>query len=74
MAKRAARKMGVTVKNDNLNDSELAAPPPNNPPKMMVGERSLAFAVYVLYLLGYFTGITAIIGVMIAYFQADPNR
>jgi uncharacterized membrane protein len=38
---------------------------------MVVGERGLAFAVYVLYLLGYITGITAIIGVVIAYIQAD---
>ncbi len=36
----------------------------------MVGDRGLAFAVYVLYLLGYITGITAIIGVIIAYLQA----
>ena len=38
---------------------------------MVVGERGLAFAVYVLYLLGYITGITAIIGVVIAYIQAE---
>jgi hypothetical protein len=44
---------------------------PNTPTKMVVGERGLAFAVYVLYLLGYITGITAIIGVVIAYIQAD---
>jgi uncharacterized membrane protein len=33
-------------------------------------DRLLAFAVYVLYLLGYITGITAIVGVIIAYLQA----
>jgi len=37
---------------------------------MMVGDRGLAFTVYVLYLLGYITGITVIIGVIIAYLQA----
>jgi len=44
---------------------------PNQSTKMVVGDRGLAFAVYVLYLLGYITGITAIIGVVIAYIQAD---
>ena len=70
MAKRAARKIAETAKNDKPNDNELTVPP-NTPTKMVVGERGLAFAVYVLYLLGYITGITAIIGVVIAYIQAD---
>lgn len=70
MAKRAARKMVETTKNEKPHDIGLT-PPQNNAPKMIVGERGLAFAVYILYLLGYFTGITAIIGVMIAYFQAS---
>jgi uncharacterized membrane protein len=35
-----------------------------------VGDRGLAFAVYVLYLLGYFMGITAFIGVVITYLQS----
>jgi uncharacterized membrane protein len=39
-------------------------------PKMMVDDRGLAVVVYVLYLVSYFTGITAIIGVIIAYLQA----
>jgi len=70
MAKRAARKMAETAKNDKPNDNELTVPS-DTPTKMVVGERGLAFAVYVLYLLGYITGITAIIGVVIAYIQAD---
>ena len=70
MAKRAARKMAETAKNDKPNDSEITVLS-DTPTKMVVGERGLAFAVYVLYLLGYITGITAIIGVVIAYIQAD---
>ena len=62
--------MAETAKNDKPNDNELTVPP-DTPTKMVVGERGLAFAVYVLYLLGYITGITAIIGVVIAYIQAD---
>ena len=43
---------------------------PNQSAKMIVEDRGLAFAVYVLYLLGYIMGFTAIIGVIIAYLQA----
>ena len=70
MAKRAAQKKAEADKNNGSHDIESTVPP-NNPPKMVVGERGLAFAVYVLYLLGYITGITTIIGVVIAYIQAD---
>jgi len=35
----------------------------------IVDDRGLAFAVYILYFIGYLTGITSIIGVMIAYLQ-----
>jgi len=35
----------------------------------IVDDRGLAFAVYILYFVGYLTGITSIIGVMIAYLQ-----
>jgi uncharacterized membrane protein len=69
MAIRATRKMGKTTKTDKPNDIGLTSPQ-NNPTEMMVGDRGLASAVYVLYLLGYITGITAIIGVIIAYLQA----
>ena len=70
MAKRAVQKKAEAGKNNGSHDIELTVPP-NNLPKMVVGERGLAFAVYVLYLLGYITGITAIIGVVIAHIQAD---
>ncbi len=70
MAKRAAQRKAEADKNNGSRDIESTVPP-NNPPKMVVGERGLAFAVYVLYLLGYITGITAIIAVVIAYIQVD---
>lgn len=36
----------------------------------IVDDRGLAFAVYILYFIGYFTGITTLIGVVIAHLQA----
>ena len=39
----------------------------------IINERVLAFAVYVLYLVGYITGITVLIGVVIAYSQATRS-
>ena len=38
----------------------------------IIDDRGLAFAVYIMYFLGYVTGITTIIGVMIAYLQNRP--
>jgi uncharacterized membrane protein len=39
----------------------------------IVDDRGLAFAVYILYFFGYFTGLTAIIGVVIAHLQAPST-
>ena len=61
MAKKAVRR-----KTDAVIDER----PPNDSTKMIIADSGLAFAVYVLYLLGYFTGITALIGVIIAYSRA----
>ena len=69
MAKRAAQKKAEVDK--TMDHTTLSRRSRRITPKMVVGERGLAFAVYVLYLLGYITGITAIIGVVIAYIQAD---
>lgn len=33
------------------------------------GDRTMALIIYVLYCIGYFTGITAVIGVVLAYLQ-----
>ena len=40
-------------------------PTPQHPPA--VSDTTIAFVIYVLYFLGYFTGITAIIGVIVAH-------
>ena len=45
-------------------------PPPKTP---MVSDQSLALVVYVLYFVGYLTGITAVIGVIIAHLQAGQG-
>jgi uncharacterized membrane protein len=39
----------------------------------IIEDRGLAFAVYILYFLGYVTGITTFIGAMIAYLQDRPT-
>lgn len=46
--------------------------PSNRGKNPIIGDRGLAFAVYIMYFLGYVTGITTIIGVMIAYLQNRP--
>jgi uncharacterized membrane protein len=67
MAKRSVQKATQTATENKQSDNGLAAPPP------IINDRGLAFAVYVLYLLGYITGITALIGVIVAYFQATRS-
>ena len=37
----------------------------------IVSDYGLALAVYILYLAGFFTGLTAVIGAIIAYMQSD---
>ena len=48
---------------------------PNPGPQPLVSNPQLALIVYILYFVAYFTGITALIGVIIAHMQvasADP--
>ncbi len=50
-------------------------PSPSPPPQSMVSNKQLALVVYILYLVSYVVGITAVIGVVIAQVQvgqADP--
>jgi uncharacterized membrane protein len=47
----------------------MSKKPLNQAKNPIIDDRGLAFTVYILYFLGYVTGITSIIGVMIAYFQ-----
>ncbi len=46
------------------NKADTARPP-------IISDYGLALAVYILYLLGFFTGLTAVIGVIIASMQGD---
>jgi uncharacterized membrane protein len=51
------------------------APPPPQAPPPAVSDTQLALVVYILYLAAYVTGITALIGVIIAHVkvgEADP--
>ncbi len=38
------------------------------------GGRSIANIIYILYIIGFFTGITALIGVILAYVNKDKAR
>ena len=49
--------------------NEKALTTTDEPKNAIIDDRGLAFVVYVLYLVGYFTGITALIGVIIAHLQ-----
>jgi uncharacterized membrane protein len=54
--------------------SNIEPPPPSPPhlqPAAMVSDSKLAGVVYILYFLAYFTGITAIAGVIVAHVQVD---
>jgi uncharacterized membrane protein len=70
MAKKVQKKAEAAISEPS--DNELTVPP-NAPTNMIISDRGLAFAVYILYFLGYLTGITALIGVVIAYLQAGSS-
>ena len=61
MAK-AAEKAAAKAADDDKADTP-------RPP--MLSDYGLALSVYVLYLLGFFTGLTAVIGLIIATMQGD---
>jgi uncharacterized membrane protein len=50
---------------------EAAITLPYENQRPIVSDNTLAIAVYVLYCAGYFTGITALIGVIIAHVRVD---
>jgi len=49
-------------------------PKSNRAKNQILDDRGLAFAVYIMYFFGYFTGLTAIIGVVIAHLQAPSTE
>ena len=50
---------------------EMTETGPSSTPQPLVPSTSIAFIVYILYFVGYFTGITALIGVIMAHVQVD---
>jgi uncharacterized membrane protein len=55
------------------NEATAGGGPVARPP--IVSDYGLAFVVYVLYLVGFFTGVSAVVGLLIAWMQverADP--
>ena len=53
----------------------MTATGPETTPQPIVPSTDIALIIYILYFLGYFTGITAVIGVIMAHIQletADP--
>jgi uncharacterized membrane protein len=67
MADEAVQKTTQIAMENKQDDNGLMASPP------IISDGGLAFAVYVLYLVGYITGITTLIGVVIAYSQAPRS-
>lgn len=52
-------------------DKEAAGPVAPQPP--LVSNPGLVLTVYILYLVGFFTGITVVVGLAIAYLQRDRS-
>jgi uncharacterized membrane protein len=46
---------------------------PVTPQSPVVSNYGLVLVVYVLYLVGFLTGVTALVGVVIAYLQRDST-
>ena len=44
-----------------------------NPKMPIISDRGLVLAVYILYVLGFMNGLTALIGAIIAYLQRDAG-
>lgn len=51
----------------------MSAPEPKSSSQPAVSDTGLAFIVYLLYFAGYLTGITKIIGVIIAHIQSGST-
>jgi uncharacterized membrane protein len=49
----------------------MSAPGPGQSQQPMISNQQLALVVYILYFAAYFTGITGLIGVIIAHVQVD---
>jgi uncharacterized membrane protein len=49
----------------------MSAPAPDQSQQPMMSNKQLALVVYILYFAAYFTGLTGLIGVIIAHVQVD---
>ncbi len=52
----------------------MAVPCPCETPRPIVSENMLAVGVYLLYFVGYFTGISALMGLIIASVKLDDSE
>jgi uncharacterized membrane protein len=67
----AGPKLHTSAASGGMDKGGVMSMKPLKPGKTpIVDDRGLAFAVYILFFFGYFTGITSLIGIMIAYFQS----
>ncbi len=57
----------------NIEPPPPPPPPLQPPPAAVVSNSNLAVVVYILYFLAYFTGITAIAGVIVAHVQVGSS-
>jgi hypothetical protein len=64
---------GVEPLQAELQGGVMSKKPSKQGKSLIINDRGLAFAIYVLYFFGYVTGITTLIGVMIAYLQKERS-
>jgi uncharacterized membrane protein len=64
---------GASAEPDDPVAKEAAMALPSETQRPIVPGNMLAIGVYLLYVAGYFTGITALIGVIIAHVKADET-
>jgi uncharacterized membrane protein len=50
---------------------KMTATGPSSTPQPIVPDTTIALIVYILYFVGYFTGISALVGVIMAHVQVD---
>jgi uncharacterized membrane protein len=55
----------------NVERPDMTATGPETTPQSIVPSTDIALIIYILYFLGYFTMITAVIGVIMAHIQLD---
>src|SRR5262245_11392609 len=55
----------------DVREAQMTATEPSSTPQPVVPDTKTALIVYILYFVGYFTGITAMIGAIVARVQVD---